>query len=38
MKTVKTIKDLIMHKDYDYVDYRILLPDAFEQPVAKFFH
>ena len=28
MKTVKTIKDLIMHRDYDYVDYRILLPDG----------
>ena len=28
MRTVKTIKDLIMHRDYDYVDYRILLPDG----------
>ena len=28
MKTVKSIKDLIMHRDYDYVDYRILLPDG----------
>ena len=28
MKTVKTIKDLIMHRDYDYVDYRILLSDG----------